>query len=307
MQITPEKTQEKTRATAPQQPQENIIQSGEPSRSALRVATLRAAHQLLEEPVVFDDPVALPILGRKTEAEVREDPFQYNDPLSRGLRAALVARSCLAEEGLARSVAEGVTQYVVLGAGLDTFAYRNVHEGQGLQVFEVDHPSTQAWKKRALHDAGIKVPDSMRFAAVDFEHDTLADGLRAAGFRMDKPAYFSWLGVTVYLNRDAVIETLKCVAGLPRGSEIVFDYRVPASLLNPIELVIAEYLRGLITMEGEPWVSSFEPAAFQHELRALGFSTVDDCGPAELNARYFAKRKDGFRTGGGFRIMRAKI
>lgn len=299
MPMTPEKMQEKTPG--------NIIQTGEPSRSALRVATLRAAHQLLEEPIVFNDPVALPILGRKAEAEMREDPYQYNDPLSRGLRGALIARSRLAEDELTRRVADGMTQYVVLGAGLDTFAYRNIHERRGLQVFEVDHPSTQEWKKRALRDAGIKVPDSVRFAAVDFEHDTLADGLRCAGFRADRPAYFSWLGVTVYLHREAVIDTLKFVAGLPKGSAITFDYRVPASLLNPIELAVSEYLRGLITMEGEPWLSSFEPVAFQRELLALGFGAVDDYGPTELNARYFARRKDGFRAGGGFRMMCAQV
>ena len=287
--------------------QENIIQTGEPSRSALRVATLRAAHQLLDEPVVFNDPVALRLLGRKTESEVREDPFQFNDPLSRGLRAALVVRSRLAEDELTRSVAEGVTQYVVLGAGLDTFAYRNIHEARGLKVFEVDHPSTQQWKKRLLHEAGFKVPESLRFAAVDFERSGLAEGLRTAGFRADQPAYFSWLGVTVYLNRDAVTDTLAFIAGLPAGSAVTFDYCVPTSLLNPIELVIHQYLRGLITMEGEPWVSSFEPVAFQNELRALGFSSVDNWGPAELNARYMARRKDGLRTGGAFRLMCARV
>src|SRR5579862_7238240 len=129
---------------------ENIVRSGEPSRTALRVAILRAAHQLLDDPIVLEDPVALPILGTKAEMELRDDPFQHNDPMSRGLRAALVIRSRVAEEELVRSVATGVRQYVVLGAGLDTFAYRNPHRASGLQVFEVDHPSTQQWKRRLL-------------------------------------------------------------------------------------------------------------------------------------------------------------
>jgi len=127
---------------------ENIVQSGEPSRTAWRVAMLRAAHQLLDEPIVLEDPMALQILGSEAERELREDPFLYNDPMARGLRAALVVRSRFAEDELARAVAAGVRQYVVLGAGLDTFAYRNPHAVAGLRVFEVDHPSTQQWKRQ---------------------------------------------------------------------------------------------------------------------------------------------------------------
>jgi methyltransferase (TIGR00027 family) len=284
----------------------NIIQTGEPSRSALRVATARAAHQLLDEPIVFVDPVALPVLGKKMEEKVRDDPFQFNDPMSRGMRAAMVVRSRLAEDELALAVAAGVRQYVVLGAGLDTFAFRNLHAGQGLKVFEVDHPSTQVWKQANLAEASIAIPDSMRFVAVDFEKDSLADRLQQAGFRSDQPAYFSWLGVALYLNKEAIFNTLKFVASLPAGSAITFDYLVERSLLQPIERVINEMIAQTFADMGESWISYFKPDELAAELGRIGFGSLADVGAKELNARYLARRKDGLQAGNGARLMCAK-
>lgn len=285
----------------------NIIHQGVPSRSALRVAVLRAVHQLLDEPIVFEDPFALPILGKKLASAVREDPFQYNDSLSRGLRASLVARSMFAEDNLRKAMAEGVEQYVVLGAGLDTFALRHANAGDGLQVYEVDHPSTQEWKKALLHEAGIATPESLTFVPVDFEKKSLPDALREAGFKMDQPACFSWLGVTMYLTREAIFETLRFVASLPKGSSITFDYSVERALLDPITRVISEFLGKRIAEEGEPWISFFDPVALESDVRKLGFTHIENCGPDDLNPRYFYRRKDGLRTGSGSRWMRAEV
>ncbi|GLQ96004.1 class I SAM-dependent methyltransferase [Dyella mobilis] len=284
---------------------ENIVRSGEPSRTAWRVAALRAAHQLLDEPIVLDDPVALPILGREREAAMREDPFEYNDPLSRGLRAALVVRSRVAEDELAHAVSAGVRQYVVLGAGLDTFAYRNPHSAIGLRVFEVDHPSTQQWKRRCLDAAGIALPENLTFAPVDFERETLARGLSDAGFRADLPACVSWLGVTMYLTEDAIMRTLAFVAKLPRGSSICFDYRLHESLLNPIERVVGEMMGQRAAAIGEPWICAFHPQVLQRQLLALGFSEAETLEPDVLNRRYLFRRKDGLRSGG--RVMCARV
>jgi methyltransferase (TIGR00027 family) len=284
---------------------ENIIQTGEPSRTAWRVATLRAVHQLLDEPVVLEDPVALPILGARFEAELREDPYIYNEPLSRGLRAALVVRSRVAEDELKHAVEAEIRQYVVLGAGLDTFAYRNPHHDAGLRVFEVDHPSTQQWKRRCLHGAGIALPENLVFAPVDFERGTLAQGLAEAGFCSDQPACFSWLGVTMYLTEAAIMDTLDFVARLPKGSSICFDYHVHDSLLNPIQRVIGEVMGQRAAAVGEPWVSAFDPDALCKQLRELGFSEVESYSPDVLNERYLYRRKDGLRTGG--RVMCARV
>ena len=284
----------------------NIVRRGEPSRSAQRVASLRAVHQLLDEPLVLPDSIALPLLGTSAEAALRDDPFALNDPLSRGVRGALVARSRFVEDELAQCVMAGVRQYVLLGAGLDTFAYRNAHAGSGLRVFEVDHFATQRWKQRLLVDAHIPVPASLTFVPVDFERDDLGAALRQAGFRADQPACVSWMGVTMYLTADAVLRTLGTVADFAAGSCLCFDYRVPATLLNPIERAIDGFLAQQIAAVGEPWLSAFDPTQLQRQMLELGFSSAESATPEELNARYFARRKDGLRAGGGVRIMCAR-
>lgn len=293
-------------ATAPPSTGEaSILQAGQPSRTALQVATLRAAHQLLDEPKVLDDPLALRILGSEREAALRADPFQYNEPMRRHLRASLVVRSRLAEDELARAVGDGVRQYVVLGAGLDTFAYRNPH-GDALHVFEVDHPASQAWKRELLQQAAIAMPDKLRFVPLDFSRAGLGETLAAAGFRKDMPAFFSWLGVTVYLDSAAVFDTLRFIAGLPQGSGIVFDYRLADALLTPLQALVIGNMGERVAQQGEPWKSAFDPAQLADALRTLGFSDMSDLGADELNARYLAQRKDGLRKGGGFRLMCAR-
>src|SRR5262245_4202397 len=219
-------SQEATSARVPTR-----MDEGQPSRTAQSTARLRAAHQILDNPRVLDDPLALRIIGAQAEAAVRANP--QGEPRLATLRAFVVLRSRYTEDELARAVQQGVRQYVILGAGLDTFAYRNPYSG--LRVFEVDHPATQSWKRGSLNQAGIDSPSSLTFAPVDFEKETLADGLGRAGFKTDEPAFFSLLGVVIYLTRGAVMETLKFVAAMPAGSEIVFDYAVPSSLLGETE------------------------------------------------------------------------
>ncbi len=281
----------------------NIVRQGIASRSALAVASLRAAHQLLDEPLVHPDPIALPLLGPPAEAALRGDPFVLNDPLSRGLRAALVVRSRFVEDQLSRCVAVGVRQYLVLGAGLDTFAYRNPYRNEGLRVFEVDHPGTQGWKQQLLAEAGIDVPASLTFVAADFECDDLGGALQRSGFRADQPACISWMGVTMYLTADGVLRTLRTLAAFAAGSCLCFDHRVPVSMLNPIERAVSEVVAQQAAAVGEPWLSTFDPVQLQGRLLRLGFSSARSATPDELNERYFARRKDGLRTGGSARIM----
>src|ERR1700688_3077516 len=185
------------------------MQEGKFSKTAQRVAIRRAAHQLLDEPRVLEDPLALRIIGSEAEEELRSNPKEHH-AFARAFRAFMAARSRYAEDELARAVAHGVRQYVVLGAGLDTFAYRNPHAG--LRVFEVDHPATQAWKREQLQAAGIAIPPSLTFVPIDFEQETLADGLEDCGFDASAAAFFSWLGVTPYLTREACMTTLSSIA-----------------------------------------------------------------------------------------------
>src|SRR5664279_3830518 len=169
------------------------MKHGTPSRTALRVALRRAAHQIHDSPLVFEDPVAIPILGATYADELRRTPVRDDRPFSIALRAFIVARSRYAEDNLRHALAKGIRQYVLLGAGLDTFAYRNPYPE--LRVFEVDHPATQEWKRDLLQASGIPVPENLTYVPVNFEHESLDGELKAAGFDFRAPAYFAWLGV----------------------------------------------------------------------------------------------------------------
>jgi methyltransferase (TIGR00027 family) len=268
------------------------------SHTALRVAMRRAAHQLVDEPKVLDDPIALKILGPREQQRLEGGEGMGSDRLSRGMRAFMAARSRYAEDELARAVARGVAQYVVLGAGLDTFAYRNPHPENALRIFEVDYPATQEWKRRQLTAAEIAIPPSVTYAPVDFERQTLADGLREAGFDRAKPAFFSWLGVSMYLTDEAIGSTLRFVASLPHGGGIVFDYVVPRESLGLMERMALDALSRRVEAAGEPFRTSFEPESLAARLRQIGFRSVEDLGSAEINARYFKDRADGLRIAG---------
>ena len=199
------------------------MQAGEPSHTARGAAAYRAVHQTLEGGAIFGDPFALRILDDETRARLDETAA---DPSLRPWRLFIAARSRFSEDTLAACVARGVRQVVVLGAGLDTFSLRNPYAGLGVRVFEVDYPATQQWKRERLNDAGLAIPGSLTFAPVDFERQSLADGLKAAGFDADRPAFFQWLGVVPYLTREAVSATLGFIARVPE-SEVVFDYAEP--------------------------------------------------------------------------------
>ena len=201
------------------------MQSGQPSRTALGAAAHRAVHQVLERGHIFADPLAVRILGTDAEAAVRE---AENDPSRRRLRLFIAVRARFTEDALTAAVARGVRQLVVLGAGLDTYAYRTTL-GESLRIFEVDHPATQAWKRQKLAEAAIPVPRMVTFAPIDLERETLADGLATAGFDPKQQTFFTWLGVVPYLTEQAVFATLEFIASLPGSAHVVFDYRNPAA------------------------------------------------------------------------------
>jgi methyltransferase (TIGR00027 family) len=267
-----------------------------PSKTAFRVAMRRAVHQLLDDPKVLDDPFALAILGEEIAAGLRASPEQLEKLGSTNLRAFVAARSRFAEDQLAVAVEQGVRQCVVLGAGLDTFAYRNPFEE--LRVIEVDHPATQAWKRELLASAAIAIPPSVSFVGVDFAKQTLADEMSRSEFRFSEPAFFSWLGVVPYLTRDAALETLGWIGSLPRGTGVVFDYAVARSALSFLERTALDALSKRVARAGEPFQLFFEPDELAAELREMGFHHEEDLGAEEINARYFANRKDGLKVRG---------
>lgn len=282
------------------------MQESRPSRTALRVAMRRAAHQLFDRPRVFEDPIAMPILGPKAAQRVEtEGPGHH---LSQGIRAFMAVRSRYAEDQLARAVVRGTRQYVILGAGLDTFAYRNPHVEMCLRVFEVDYPATQQWKHERLAEAGVMIPGSVTFAPIDFEHQTLPEGLHQAGFDPAQPAFFSWLGVTMYLARETVIGTFRFVASCAPGGGVAFDYGVPRESLSWMERLAHDALARRVESSGEPFVTFFTPEELRADLENIGFHAIQDMGPEELNARYFQGRADGLRVRGRLgRLMSAEV
>jgi methyltransferase (TIGR00027 family) len=279
---------------------------GRRSATAERVAMRRAAHQLYDRPLVFEDPLALAILSDQAAERVRTEAEEENsNPWALGLRAFMAVRSRFAEEELARSVRKGVRQYVVLGAGLDTFACRNPFPE--LAVFEVDHPDTQAWKRERLLHAAIPIPESLRFAPVDFERQTLLAGLEAAGFHRDQPAFFSWLGVTPYLTRNAAFATLATIAAMPRDSGVVFDYSIPREMMTDSERRAFDFLAARVARAGEPFRLFFDPEQLESDLRALGFIEIEQLDSTAIRARWFAEYEQQRLHGRSGRLLCARV
>jgi methyltransferase (TIGR00027 family) len=258
---------------------------------------------VLEGGRIFADPLALPILGADAPEAVRQ---AESDPTLRALRLFIAVRSRFAEDAARAAVAAGLRQVVVLGAGLDTFAYRAAPENDGLRVFEVDHPATQAWKRRRLIEAEIPVPQNVSFAPVDFERETLADGLAAAGFDPVQPSFFSWLGVVPYLREPAILATLGFIAGLPGVAHVVFDYgNPPASDGAENQRDAArEALAARVASAGEPILTRFETGALHALLTALGFREIEDLALGEIRERYFGRRDEPPDQRGGH-LLRA--
>ncbi|HEY4123562.1 MAG TPA: class I SAM-dependent methyltransferase [Rhizomicrobium sp.] len=282
------------------------MEANRPSLTAQGAALHRAAHQLIDEPPVFADPLALRIIGPEAEAEIRAGGERHALKTAARMRAFLAVRSRYTEDCFAEAMARGLEQYVVLGAGLDTFAYRA--PSAGLRIFEVDHPATQQWKRERLKGAAISIPETLAYAPVDFERETLDEGLGRAGFDFAKPAFFAWLGVVPYLTRDAIMATLGFVArDLKPQSEILFDYAEPLEGREPSGSQAIAELAKRVAEIGEPLRSFFTPYDLERDLRALGFSTIENADTAMLNARYFAGRDDGLALGGAAHIMRARV
>lgn len=273
------------------------------SRTAERVAERRALHQLLDVPPVLADPIALRVLRPEVAAALTKSPRAHDSRISRYLRAFFAVRSRFAEDEVARAVTRGVTQYVVVGAGFDTFAYRNPFPE--LRVFEVDHPATQQVKRERLDAAGIT--PSASFVASDLSVQSLGDALASSDFDNSQPAIFSWLGVVVYLTREAIEATLRSIASLPKESTIVFDYGIPRESLGMIGRLVFDRMAEKVAAIGEPWQSFFTPDAMNTLLQSSGFRSVEDLGAAEINARYFADRTDGLRVGEAARLVRASV
>ncbi|MDD5713093.1 MAG: class I SAM-dependent methyltransferase [Smithellaceae bacterium] len=262
------------------------------SSTASGVASLRALHQLFDaEPKILDDPVVLKIVDEKLVGFIRDRIADYQTPFMRGLRAHIVVRNRYAEDCLEAAVTRGVRQYVMLGAGLDTFAHRQPEWARCLNIIEVDHPATQKAKCELLTKAVLAAPANLNYRAVDLEKVSLHDSLQECTFDFGRPAFFSWLGVMVYLTEEAIDKVFSFIASLPRGSEIAFDFSPPESALEG-GADGRSMIAAAAAASGEPWRTRITPESLAEKLCRLGFSAVNFLTLEEARARYFSGRKD---------------
>jgi len=244
----------------------------------------------MDNPPVLVDPIAIPLLG----PDFARDMDRAQHRVARNFRAFMAARSRFVEDQLALAFERGVRQYVVLGAGLDTFAWRNPFAA--LRIFEVDFPATQEWKRGLLEEAGLANPGNLTFVPLDFEHKTLAAGLAEAGFDSTQAAFFGWLGVVPYLTLDAFRATIGFLSTLAPGTGLALDYGQPRAVLPPHEQLAHDSLAARVEQSGEPFQLFFTPAQIAAELSA--FPSIEDIGREEINARYFADRRDQLQIRG---------
>jgi methyltransferase (TIGR00027 family) len=293
----------------------------QPSSTAIGAALLRAVHLLLDAPppILADDQAmrlagipdadALKAALQKLHAEFshRADPA-LADELLRSLRASIVLRNRYAEDELERACARGVRQYVLLGAGLDSFAQRRPAWAEALEIFELDLPATQAWKRQRLQDLGLALPARLHLIPADLLHQPPLEALAGSAFRHDQPAFFSWLGVTSYLSEDAVYATLGNLAKAAPGSAVVFNYGLGETNIDEAGRRINAALKAGIAARNEPAANSgFRPEALAGRLRELGYAEVTDLDFDAAERRYFAGRSDGLHAPTTTRLMLARV
>ena len=264
-----------------------------PDHTAVRTALWRALHLKVDPPPhVFEDTVGLALAAPEKDWQQRPDM----GPFTRPFRASILARARFVEDCVLEQAACGVDQYVILGAGLDTFAQRHPELASRLRVFEIDQPATQAWKRGRLIELGYGIPPSLRLVPVDFEAgDAWPERLAAAGFDMGRPAVVASTGVSMYLTRDAIMATLRQVAAFASGSTLLMSFMLPIDRLDPdVRIGVQRAVEGA-RASGTPFISFFEPDAMLAMAREAGFKNAQHVSADALAERYFAGRSDGLR------------
>jgi methyltransferase (TIGR00027 family) len=283
------------------------MKQSKPSRTSEITAIMRALHQTADdEPRILTDPIAPRLIETGGKNDDWLAPF-LNHSFAKRWRAGFLLRSRYAEDCLADAVECGAQQYLILGAGLDTFAYRQPLWAASLHIFEIDHPATQHGKRDRLETAGIAIPPNLTFVPIDFEKTSLAEALRSTKFSFNSKTFCSWLGVTPYLTPSAFKATLEFMLLLPQSSEIVFNFVLPADVLSGIEAEAMMLSAQRSAEAGEPWLTSFLPDRVTTFLRTMGFRDVIHLSPDEANRRYFQDRRDGLEARRGERLVRAIV
>ena len=274
------------------------------SATAAGVAVARGAHRSFDQrPWVLDDPFAFGLAGPRWAEIQAASEAAFPGAAVRQSRASVVARSRYAED---RLVCGGYRRYVMLGAGLDSFAWRRADLIGWLRLFEVDRPASQARKLARMTELGLPVREGHVFAAVDFDAGSLRDGLSRAGLDWSEPAFFSWLGVTIYLTAGAIDATLRSVSGCGPGSEIVLSYDASEAFLDDTAREMVQIEARLVAAAGEPYTTRMSPAQAEALVEGAGLEVVEHLTPEDVYDRYFAGRSDGLRPSRAERLIAAR-
>jgi methyltransferase (TIGR00027 family) len=277
------------------------MQKGQASRTAEIAAAVRAIHLLQDVPTVFDDPLALELTSPAWRRIAKSKPLRWilKHVVFRSQRpvaAQVLARSRYAEDLLEEAIAGGIGQYVVVGAGFDSFALRRRDLESSLRVFELDHPDTQRVKVERTLALGGELPANVEFVGIDFERQAVADGLTGSSYQPTLPAFFSWLGTTPYLSSAAILDTLRSIAVYAApGSELVFDYLVPDEVLSASDRRVVQKLKRFTARRGEPLIGELHPSELETTLGSIGLELIENFSGADQMERYFAVRDDGLR------------
>ena len=279
------------------------------SSTAEATAAVRAWHRLNHVPLIFNDPYALEFTSRPWQIICQNRLFthlifervlKHLQPVA----AEIICRARYAEDKLEPAIRNGVNQYVLLGAGFDSFALRRPDLAGNVRIYEVDHPLSQRVKKERMEKLVRQIPSNLEFVPVDFEKQTLPDALNDSGFQSGQPAFFSWLGVVQYLPRQSVFTTLESLASLAvSGSELVFDYLLPEDAMGETDKPAMNGLKRFTKRRGEPLASSFSPSDMEQEASRRGFEVLENLSSAEQESRYFSAQNNNLRPFGGYHII----
>jgi methyltransferase (TIGR00027 family) len=303
------------------------MEENQVSITALISAFARAYHALYDTPKIFDDFLAAQMLTEEEFTGIGRNLAQaihFFDPeraascpdqetaLALVMRAQstpiTISRARYAEDCLDTAVKQGVQQYVILGAGMDTFAFRRPEMARLLQVYEVDHPATQSVKRRRLAGLGRELPEQLHFVPVDFTKESLVTALKRSSYDPQKSSFFSWLGVTYYLTRDVALDTLRSLADIaPAGSVIVFDYLDTDAFVPDRAGKRVQRMQEAARRAGEPMKTGFDPSTLAADLASIGLRLQENLRPSDIEERYFAGRTDGYHAFEHVHFARAAV
>jgi methyltransferase (TIGR00027 family) len=268
---------------------------GKPSQTLLRSAISRGHHQLFDSPLILNDPVVLTLVPEAKQPDIVAEMGEPSEPFPILLRALMAMRSRFAEDRLAQAAGRGVGQYVIIGAGLDTFPWRQPKFAADLRIFAVDHPVSLSWVQQRLRERRLGRPANLVHVPADLERETLGKQLKACGFDPEVPTFCSVLGVLHYLDQSAVDALLRFTAGFVAGSEIVLSFVADELLAGDDRDAVAQCLARMDRLK-EPWKYKRKPAELLHHLESLGFTDVFHLTPELAQRRYFANRSDQLRA-----------